>query len=275
MALLWAFELYPLSAVPSCFLRFCCIAVFWGLLAACQGNDAPVDRRTLQGTDYRLFQGTPLWAVARAAQTNDAQRLAALGTAGGFRVDAPEPRFGKTVLQLAVANGDYAACEALLRLGADPNAHDRYHGSSAMLEAARRPDPSFVELLLAHGGHPNDAETGPRRPGNTQRNTPLLHAVNSSLATVKVVLAAGANLNYENEFGTTALSRALVHDRYAIAWYLLQHGANPRKPVLRRPGPNGSYPVYLPQYLAEVQQGGADNEEINQMLAFLRAPNRK
>ena len=191
-------------------LRVCCVIVWWGLLAACQANDTPVDRSTLRGTDSRLFQGTPLWEVARAAQANDTQRLMALAGADVLRVDAPEPHFGKTVLQLAVANGDDAACRTLLRLGADPNAHDRYHGSSAMLEAARRPGPLLAQLLLlAHGGNLTDVETGPRRPGNTQRNTPLLHAAEQSLATVKMLLAAGANLNYENEFGTTALSRAL------------------------------------------------------------------
>lgn len=255
--------------------RIRCIAALWGLLASCQPQEGPVDRSTLRGTDYRLFQGTPLWQVAQAAQADDAPHLVELEKTSGLNVDIPEPRFGKTVLLLAVANGNYAACQALLRLGATPNAHDRYNGTSPMLEAARRSDPAFVALLLAHGGNPNDVETGPRRPGNTQRNTPLLNAASRSLATVQVLVAAGANVNCENEFGTTALSRALLHDQYAIALYLLQHGADPRKPVLQRPTSHGRRPVYLPEYLDEVRKAGQNDEEINAILAFLRPPNRE
>lgn len=119
-------------------LRVCCVAMLWGLLASCQPNEHPVDRSTLRGTDYRLFQGTPLWEVAQAAQANDAQRLTVLGTAGGLHLDAPEPRFGKTVLMLAVANGDYAVCQTLLRLGAGPNVHDHYNGAAAPFTTRRR-----------------------------------------------------------------------------------------------------------------------------------------
>ena len=239
------------------------------LLASCQPQEGLPDRNTLQGTDYRLFQGTPLWDVAQAVRDDDAPHVAELGESSGLNVDAPEPRFGKTVLMLTVANGDYAACQALLRLGAAPNAHDRYNGTSPILEAACRSDPAFVKLLLAHGGNPNDVETGPRRPGNRQRNTPLTLAAGSSLAMVAALLSAGANIRYENEFGTTALSRSLMQDQYGVALYLLQHGADSRKPILQRPTPDGPQAVYLTQFLAEVRQPGVNEEEINRILAFI------
>lgn len=70
--------------------------------------------------------------------------------------------------------------------------------------------------------------------------------------------------------GTTALSVALIQDQFAVALFLLQHGADPRKPVLQRPTPAGRRPVYLPEYLAEVRKPGQNDAEIAQILAFLR-----
>jgi len=267
------FDLLNLAAflpVPFTFLRIGCVVALWTLLACCQSQEGPVDQSTLRGTDYRLFQGTPLWGMAQAAQADDASRLTALGKTSGLDVDTPEPRFGKTVLLLAVANEDYAACQALLGMGASPNAHDRYNGTSPLLQAAAGRNPAFVELLLAHGGNPNDVETGARPSGNTRRNTPLINAARHSLATARALVAAGANVNYENEFGTTALSVALIQDQFAVALFLLQHGADPRKPVLQRPTPAGRRPVYLPEYLAEVRKPGQNDAEIAQILAFLR-----
>lgn len=256
--------------MPLFFLRISCVVTLWSLLVCCQSHEGTVDRNMLLGNDYRLFQGTTLWEVAQAAQDDNAQRLAELVKARRLNVDTPEPRFGKTLLQLAVVNEDYTACQALLRLGAAPNAHDHTDGSSPLLKAAGGRDPAFMQLLLAHGGNPNDVEVGPRGPGNRRRDTPLISAARRSLATVKVLVEAGANVGYENEFGTTALSVALVQDHFASALYLLQHGADSRKPVLQRPNPHGRRPVYLREYLDEVRQPGQNDAGIEMILAFLR-----
>ena len=98
----------------------------------------------------------------------------------------------------------------------------------------------------------------------------MINAARHSLATARALVAAGANVNYENEFGTTALSVALIQDQFAVALFLLQHGADPRKPVLQRPTPAGRRPVYLPEYLAEFRKPGQNDAEIAQILAFLR-----
>ena len=53
-----------------------------------------------------------------------------------------------------------------------------------------------------------------------------INEVQSSLPMVKMVVEAGANINYKNEFGQTALTQAVILDVYDVALYLLQKGAN-------------------------------------------------
>lgn len=248
------------------------ISVFLCLLLSCQLREQPVDKSTLLGNDYRLFQGTPLWEVAKAAQDDEAGQLASLVKNGRVNLNYQEPQGGKTVLMLAVANREYEACQALLRLGASPNTHDHYNGASAMHEAAQNLDVAFLKLLLAHGGNPSDVEVGPRRTGNTSRETPLMAAISANFpAAVELLVAAGANVKYENEFHTTAFSRAMVQERYRIALYLLQHGADPHKPLFTRLSRTGPQVVYLAQYLREQPQDRSKYEGLDELIAYVRA----
>jgi hypothetical protein len=206
-----------------------------------------------------LFQGTPAWQLAKAVWDEDVEEIKALVGKGEVAVDYPEPRFGKSLLLLAVMNEQYNACKALLELGADPNKHDRLHGTSPIIQAAGiTSDPlgdntKFLKLLLKHGGNPNDEEVGERIKGNTLRNTPLLNAIGhvygrtSPIEKVKLLVEAGADVNYNNEFGSTPLSTAVIFDYYDIVLYLLREGADYNVPILNREGKD----FYLPDMLRE------------------------
>jgi ankyrin repeat protein len=205
------------------------LALCW--LGSCTSRETPVDKQRLRGNDYRLFQGTPAWELAKAVQDEDTVRLVHLVRQQQVPVDYPEPRFGKTLLMLTVANEQYRSCKTLLELGADPNQHDRYNGSSAIIYAAgftenERYNLAILQLLLTHRANPSDVETGPRRAGYTGRKTPLSEASERTMDKVKLLVKAGANINYRNEYGTTALSTAVVLDKLDIALYLLEHGAD-------------------------------------------------
>ncbi len=208
------------------------------LLAACRNREDAVDKNKLLGNDYRLFQGTPAWQLAKAVWDEDVEEIKTIVGKGEIAVDYPEPRFGQSLLMLAVMNEQYEACKALLELRADPNRHDRLHGTSPMIQAAGiTSDPlgdntRFLKLLLKHGGNPNDEEVGERIKGNTLRNTPLLNSIghaygiNSPIEKVKLLVEAGANVNYNNEFGSTPLGMAMTFDHYDVVLYLLQKGAD-------------------------------------------------
>ena len=178
-------------------------------------------------------------------------------------IDFQEPRFGQTLLILAVTSQNYNVCKTLLELGADPNKYDNYDGDNAMIEAAKisnltGDNTRILKLLLQYKGNPNFVEVGQRREGNSTRNSVLISAIQfndiqSSLPMVKMLVNAGADINYKNEFGQTALSQAIIQDVFDVALYLLQMGANVNEVIVDRSDIyKGGEKVYLVNMLREI-----------------------
>jgi ankyrin repeat protein len=207
------------------------------LIIGCR--DIPVERGKLSGYDYRLFQNTPVWELAKAVQDKNISKINRLVKEEELNLNYQEPRFGSTLLMLTVRNENFKSCKALLELGANPNIHDYYDGTSPIIEAANNIGTNklkFLKLLLENGADPNDEEVGPRRPDNPTRYTPLLQASENDLASVRLLVGYGANINYKNELEWTPLSVALTQDKYDIALYLLNNGADYRQPVDKTEG---------------------------------------
>jgi len=206
------------------------------LVASCTGQDTVVDKGKLLGNDYRLFQETPVWEIAKAVWQEDTAAINKIVKENKADIDFQEVKFGQTLLMLTVRNQNYNSCMALLELGADPNKHDHYNGSSAMIAAAKMNETfsdntKFLKLLLKYKGNPNDVEVGERRAGNTSRETPLIasiqpNKISSPLSKVQLLIESGADINYTNEFHESALSSAIIFDYYDIVLYLLHKGAN-------------------------------------------------
>lgn len=136
----------------------------------------------------------------------------------------------ETALMRAIKRGDREAVLALLRLGADVNATA---GDHTALTIAVIYFPAVVEVLLAHGADPRGRsgsgdqplsillETGwnARSPDDCPR-----------LATVRSLVAAGADVNARNNAGESVLRRARniyerCPDRNAIIRLLVERGA--------------------------------------------------
>lgn len=222
---------------------------FWFLLLtvflSCTDRDKIVDKNTLLGRDYRLFQNTPAWDLAKAVWDEDLVEITRLVREKKVNLNYQEPRFGMPLLMLTVLNEQYKSCEKLLELGADPNQHDTYDGSSAIIEAASingtvSDNTDFLKLLLQYKANPNDVEIGKRRSDNLGRATPLLKACSSGnkivspLAKVKVLVDAGADINYYGEFEKSPLSAALLADNYDVVVYLLHKNVNYKRPIFIR-----------------------------------------
>jgi ankyrin repeat protein len=220
------------------------ILAFLVLTTSCTSREQKVDKSKLLGNDYRLFQDTPAWDLAKAVEDENTELIKKIIKEGEVDVNYREFRFGQPLIMLAVINEQYASCKMLLELGANPNLHDKNDGSNAMIEAAKIDNSNvdkmkFMGLLLKFKGDPNSVEVGPRRVGNTTRNSVLIAAVDadeiySSLPIVKLLVKAGANINYENEFGQTAFNEAIVLEIYDVALYLLQNGADYNKVIIDR-----------------------------------------
>ncbi len=218
-----------------------------------------VDKSRLLGNDYRLFENTPVWTLAKAVRDEDTSAIRKIVIEEKINIDFQEPRFGKTLLMLTVSNHHFNSCKILLQLGADPNKPDKYNGSSAMIDAAKVIEDGenirFLKLLLAHKGNPNYIEIGPGQEGNTTRKTPLIASLiesSSSLLKVKVLVEAGADINYKNEYGQTVLREAVLQNNYEVVLYLLEKGADYQALIVDRGQFNtGGKKMYLIDMLRE------------------------
>ena len=201
------------------------------LFVGCYNREKIVDKKKLLGNDYRLFQNTSAWELAKAVEDGDSLKIEKEISKKNEIINFQEPRFGSTLLMLTIRNKQYNIFKKLLNLGADPNIGDSYDGQTAVICAAKIDEIKYLKLILKFKGNPNareDAEYKKENDGG--RQTALLAAINtydiSSLEKVKLLVNAGANINYSDEKTSLALSEALILDRLDIVLYLLKAGAN-------------------------------------------------
>lgn len=234
----------------------------------------------LFGSDYRLFSETPVWELAQAVKRGDTAAIRRIAQNNKTVVDYQEPVYGQTLLIVAVANHHYESATALLDVGADPNKHNFSSGSSAIIDAAGIYDDQgdntrFLKLLLSYGGNPNDEETGPRKEGNTTRNTPLQEACfgsidyGSPIEKVKLLVKAGADVNHKNEYNLYPLQVALMFDHYDVALYLLNQGAKYDDVIIDRTKfSKDGKKIYIAEYLRE-QMLPLESEGFKQKMAVV------
>ncbi|MFN0290110.1 ankyrin repeat domain-containing protein [Pedobacter helvus] len=202
-------------------------------LTGCYNRDKKVDKKKLLGRDYRLFQDTPVWGLAKAVEDENITLINQLATEKKIPIDYKESKFGNTLLMLAIGNNDYESVKALLDLGANPNIADDYRGSTPMHDAAKNEDPKYLKLLIEHKGNPNVIENRPITEDDQGRNVPLNEAIShlsgNNLEKVKLLVGAGANINYSNDgtpfYTRLPLAASIIHGQFDITLYLLQQGA--------------------------------------------------
>jgi hypothetical protein len=214
--------------------------VFSCLLLSCSNinRDKEVDKTNLTGDDYRLFQNTPAWELAKAVQDENEKKITEIVAKDPKLINYQEPKFGRTLLILTISNQQYKPFIVLLDNKADVNIHDTYDGTSALIEACafKQYNTKFVETLLQRGANINDVETGERRQGNSTRFTPLMAAAKTGkLDLVELLVKNGADINFQNNYKQSALSESIMVERYKVAFYLLQNGADYKQPVFYRP----------------------------------------
>lgn len=201
------------------------------LFLSCNNRETQVDNKNLLGNDYRLFQKTPMWKIAKAIEKEDSSKIKKEFAQKKINIDYHEPKFGSTLLMLAITNNKYISTNTLLHLGANPNLNDSYRGESAVICAAKNNDPKYLELVLKYNGNPNAIESAPYKQDDEVRQTALLSAINlldsNSLKKVKLLVEAGADVNYYNKGHTDLpLSEACTAQKMDIVLYLLQNGAD-------------------------------------------------
>jgi ankyrin repeat protein len=166
----------------------------------------------------------------------------------------------ETPLMTSVRVGNVAVVKALLAAGANVNAKGGGREQTALFWAVARQEHDIVQALIEHKadvnartelrreyvtfsrGNPQGGrltgladqtlESDGSRPGlrwvNKGGMTPLLYAAREGdLASAKILVAAGANLNATTGVGDTPLMVAVRNDQNEVAMFLLDKGADP------------------------------------------------
>ncbi len=208
------------------------------LLSGCRETIVE-DKSKLLAVDYRLFQQTPAWEVAKAVQDGNVDKIKEEIGKNKKLISFREPVWGQPLLKFAVMSENYESTKALLESGADPNMQDLDYGDSPLMEAVRiggrgsytddgsykdvGSDPRFLKLLLRYGGNPNDTSA-------KLRLTPLLYACRyGHIDYVKILIDAGAKVNGVNQRGTSPLAEAAIQHFPELVIYLIKNGADYKK----------------------------------------------
>jgi len=178
--------------------------------------------------DY--FDGKAL-KLAVASETGDSETIERLVKEEGVDPDKIfARRDGIPLIAWPLRARSLAGLRALLEAGADPNVRESkhmngemIHFNNAMVYAAKMDDPSYLELLLKHGGDPNTR--------NINNETLLLQAFLSGnqWKNIQTLIENGANINESSlSMGDdTVLSWYTRRGGFDSAYWLLEHGADP------------------------------------------------
>ena len=209
------------------------------LVLAAHNNDlAAVQRLLAARADAKAANAYGVTALMEAAANGNAAIAERLLAAGA---DANAASLeGETPLMAAARAGDAAVVKMLLKHGATLDSKEAWKGQTALMWAAAANRGEAAAELVHAGADLNARSTvwtiKPRKNegGNLVSNqprgglTPLLYAARQgSLATAKVLVEAGANLNLAEPDGISPLVMATINAHYDLAVYLLEAGADP------------------------------------------------
>lgn len=194
---------------------------------------APKPAKAMKPADY--FEPGPQRALAETAGKGDTSTMGNL-LSQGAKIDF-QGKEGMTALIWALLQQNQKGYEYLLEKGANPNlrmaestltSDGVTDGNSAVSLAAMHVDPWYLEVTLKHRGDPNIVNPVKGSPVIFQCIMLLDHSrPQPRLEQLKLLIAAGANLNARNKSDLTPLMYAASLNRYDMAHLMLVAGADP------------------------------------------------
>lgn len=246
-------------------------------LFACQ----EVNKRDLLADDIRMFKDGPVWELAQLVEEEDTAELRELLMKDNSQIDYSGAFLGKTLLNWAAYNSKINAARILLEFGADPNFPDRYEGRSAFIQSC---DYSYfsgngydtstelMELMMEYGADVNAVEVGARLDNHEQRYTPLMMAASCCYEKVKILVEAGADINYVDEFNESVLRKVALGFKgkdKTMKYLLIEKGADPKIAFVKTNlGDTVNLIEMVEDWAYEEGTVGYDNKQI--ILEFLK-----
>ena len=178
---------------------------------------------------------TPLWAACENGSESMVGRLLTAGANPNAAL-----LLGETPVMVAARSGSPAVVELLAAQGADVNARAA-RGQTALMWAVAQKHPEVVKVLLANGAdiHARSdswTEVMAVPPhGYLEYNRAIPHGSDTALmfaarvddlASAKLLVAAGANVNDEDAWGVSAVVLAAHSGFMDVVEFLLEKGAN-------------------------------------------------
>ncbi len=196
------------------------------MLASTNGSASMVETLLQAGADPAVTRLTGETALMMASRSGSIAVVRLL-VAQGADVNAATTG-GHTALMWAAAERHADIVRVLAEIGADVHARTAVQTRSGRTGGYARKEPTVLSRFEAvnPAALPRDGDQDPPRPEGGF--TPLLHAiVAGDLDAVRVLLAAGANVDEAGPDGVTALMLALIKRHEEITLYLLDQGADP------------------------------------------------
>lgn len=147
------------------FLMFSCVNI---------NRDKSVNKNKLTARDYRLFQNSSAWELAKAVENENEKLIQKILLKNPNLINYQDPIFGNTLLMFTLMNQQLRTFRFLISNQADLNIHNIFNGTSPIIEAVRLKSYNiqFAKILIQNGANVNDIEIGERKVGNSTRKTP-------------------------------------------------------------------------------------------------------
>jgi len=202
------------------------------LFSGCTANVRGLARMRLTAMAARdWFSNRNEIEFCHAVEWGDAGKLQLL-LSNGLNINTKGYRDDMSFLMWSYLKQNKVSYQYLLEHGADPNQISESYEQigpnfktwiyeSVLSLAAQNPeDPFYLKLALDHGGNPN---------AYVDKKLIIYEALNIySLTNVSLLISSGADVNgLYPKYSSTPLLHVLFSGRYDLAYYLLEHGANP------------------------------------------------
>jgi len=209
---------------------FCLLVV----LSSCGQQKEYMFNNQLPGFDFHSFDSTPMRSFAEAVDLEDTLRMEEIARSKRINLNYPDPKFGQSILSLAIINNKYAAVVKLLHLGADINYRSLHHDhSTPFLNLCEhisvvQNSLAIMKLLLEHGADVNaiqaDEATGALGDKYIVKTTALEYLISyGTLEHVKLLVNSGARLDTYPATGSKSLlyQAVVLSPRLDVLKYLL------------------------------------------------------